>query len=1497
MPKTRPGLDSSHDDRDFFFDDTADAFVFETPDNANSGATPQLPSPPNAFSASAAEVMGAASSAPASSHAFLNTPALLSTGVLTASEGAALQDTAAAAAAFALASAEIKSGVLSVFDSQLAALYYEASAQSAQMSAFTSSVQHNASSLNVVDGVQYVTIDAIARDGNGAALLAQLKEAGLQSGSSFGTIASGLIDVSKVGDLLGIADLAFARESAMMTNAGKVTTQADTAHHADTARMSFNVTGAGVKIGVLSDSFNLTNPATASYPGGDNMASNIAGDDLPANTTILQDLTSGGADEGRGMAQLIHDLAPGASIEFATAFTGLANFANNIIALSNAGAKIIVDDVVYFAELAYQEDAISQAIDQVTAAGVTYFSSSGNEGARGYQGTWVDGGAQTIGTAQGGSRSEHFMQFAPGQNYMTIDVRFVDHIVLQWDRPANSASGPSPGAGNDLDLFITNAAGDRIFQQSISANTNADPVEIISLAALAANQLTGTNYLRVGLFSGTAPTEIRVIAFQNDIGNNLASNFNTGTIYGHAASPNAIGVAAAAFSQTPAFGVDPPVVESFSSGGPSTYWYDVNGNRLSSALVSHSPQITAVDGGNTTFFGSDSGTDTDTLPNFFGTSAAAPDAAAIAALMLEAQPGLTRSDVLSVLTGSALDMDDPGTPGFDTGVDNRTGAGLVQADRALTMVVPGSISISDASITEGDSGTKVAIFTVTRSGGGAAFAVDFATSDGSATTADNDYVANSGTLNFGAGVNTQTISVTINGDTKFESDETFSVGLSGATNAATISDDTGTGTITNDDVSGSISISDASITEGDSGTKVAIFTVTRSGGTAAFAVDFATSDGSATTADNDYAANSGTLNFGAGVNTQTISVTINGDGKVESDETFSVGLSGATNAATISDDTGTGTITNDDVTGSISISDASITEGDSGTRVVTFTVTRSGGTAPFNVNFATADGSATTADNDYVANSGTLNFGAGVNTQTISVTINGDTKFESDETFSVGLSGATNAATISDNSGSGTITNDDPEPVGSVAIDDVTIAEGNSGTRVATFTVTRSGGTAAFAVDFATADNSATAADHDYVAASGTLNFGSGVNTRTISVTVNGDTRFESDEAFFVNLSNAPVPSGATDLSGASNGVSISDGQGVGTVTNDDPIFASPTFPLVSFGSTAGGWSSDDKFPRELADVNGDHMADIVGFGDTGVYVSLATGGGSFGTPTFRLASFAPGAGGWSSDDKYPRELADVNGDHMADIVGFGDTGVYVSLATGGGSFGAPTFQLASFARNAGGWSSDDKYPRELADVNGDGRADIVGFGDRGVYVALATGGGSFGAPTFKLASFGPNAGGWSSDDKFPRELADVNGDGMADIVGFGDAGVYVALATGGGSFGAPTFKLASFAPKAGGWGSNDQFPRELADVNADGKTDIVGFGSDRVYVALGNGDGSFKPVIADLQSFAPAAGGWSTDDQYPRHLADINNDGAADIVGFGQGAVYEALSNGFHLI
>jgi Glycosyl hydrolases family 16/FG-GAP-like repeat len=401
--------------------------------------------------------------------------------------------------------------------------------------------------------------------------------------------------------------------------------------------------------------------------------------------------------------------------------------------------------------------------------------------------------------------------------------------------------------------------------------------------------------------------------------------------------------------------------------------------------------------------------------------------------------------------------------------------------------------------------------------------------------------------------------------------------------------------------------------------------------------------------------------------------------------------------------------------------------------------------------------------------------------------------------------------------------------------------------------------------------------------------------------TINGGAGF--DTAIFAGLRSAYT------LTNLGNGnFQVSGPEGVDTLSNverlvfDDqtltalPTLAPPTFELAAFGPNAGGWSSDNTYPRLLADVNNDHMADIVGFGNGGVWVALATGGGHFAQPTFQLAAFGPNAGGWSSDDTYPRLLADVNNDQMADIVGFGNNGVWVSLATGGGHFAQPTFELAAFGPNAGGWSSDNSYPREVADVNGDHMADIVGFGNGGVWVALATGGGHFAQPTFELAAFGLNAGGWSSDDTYPRLLADVNNDQMADIVGFGNAGVWVALATGGGHFAQPAFELSAFALNAGGWSSENTHPRMLADMNGDKLADIVGFGNTGVWVAPATGGGHFAQPTFELSAFGPNAGGWTSQDTYPRMAADVTGDHVADIVGFGNAGVWAALSQDWHI-
>ena len=260
----------------------------------------------------------------------------------------------------------------------------------------------------------------------------------------------------------------------------------------------------------------------------------------------------------------------------------------------------------------------------------------------------------------------------------------------------------------------------------------------------------------------------------------------------------------------------------------------------------------------------------------------------------------------------------------------------------------------------------------------------------------------------------------------------------------------------------SVTVNDVSITEGDTGTSVLTFTITRSNNSGAFTLDYATADATAT-AGSDYVAANGTATFTAGgALTQTVSVTINGDTAPEGNETFQLNLTNLASTvgtAAITDAQGIGTIDNDDATPpSITINDVSIVEGNAGTSIATFTVTRTGGTDAFTVDFATANGSAT-AGSDYVAANGTLSFGVGVNTQTVSVTINGDTASEAAETFFVNLTNATGATIVADAQGQGTITNDDNTLISQIQGDSyyspLLRASGVSGFNVASsFTVT-----------------------------------------------------------------------------------------------------------------------------------------------------------------------------------------------------------------------------------------------------------------------------------------------------------------------------------------------------------------------------------------------------------------------------------------------------------
>ena len=326
-------------------------------------------------------------------------------------------------------------------------------------------------------------------------------------------------------------------------------------------------------------------------------------------------------------------------------------------------------------------------------------------------------------------------------------------------------------------------------------------------------------------------------------------------------------------------------------------------------------------------------------------------------------------------------------------------------------------------------------------------------------------------------------------------------------------------------------------------------------------------------------------------------------------------------------------------------------------------------------------------------------------------------------------------------------------------------------------------------------------------------------------------------------------------------------------------------FVLNNFGYNAGGWRVE-KHVRLVADTTGDSRPDIVGFGDDGVWISRNNGNGTFRGPTMVVANFAYNAGGWRIE-RHPRFLGDMNGDGKLDIVGFGNDGVWVSRNNGNGTFQAPTMVIANFGYNAGGWRVE-KHPRFLADMTGDGKLDIVGFGDDGVWISRNNGNGTFQAPTMVVANFAYNAGGWRVE-RHPRFLADMTGDGKLDIVGFGNEGVWISRNNGNGTFQAPQMVIANFAYNAGGW-RVEKHPRFLADMNGDGRLDIVGCGDDGVWVARNNGNMTFQAPQMIVANFGYNAGGWRVE-KHPRFVLDLNGDVRGDIIGFGDEGVWVARS------
>ncbi|MFN8018898.1 MAG: fibronectin type III domain-containing protein [Acidimicrobiales bacterium] len=443
---------------------------------------------------------------------------------------------------------------------------------------------------------------------------------------------------------------------------------------ANTARTTYGVDGTGVRVGILSDSYNNLSGAATDVAGGDLPgAGNPCGHTTPV--TVQADLGSGGADEGRAMAQIVHDLAPGSPISFATAFVSESDFANQIRNLATNGSKVIVDDISYFDEPVYQDGIVAKAVNDVTAQGVTYFSSAANSNlivggsnvasyeAPTYRPTTCPSAVSSLGVAD----CHDFDTGAGTDAGDTITVPNNGYVKLKL-----GYNQPEYGITTDLDIaLIDNTTGTMVASSAANNLTSKKAYEYFSYRNTSgAARSYDIVVARYG--SGPAP-RFKII----HIGSSLSAvqyNASTGgdvvgpTTYGHNNGTLTNSIAAVPYSNS-------NTIETYSSRGPSTYcWNAVNGTTAASALPSCTTKnvdVAATDGAATSFFGSSvSG-----VWRFYGTSAAAPHAAAVAALQLQARPCRTPAEVGAAQRASGRAI---GSFGVDA-----AGSGLLHAGNAI----------------------------------------------------------------------------------------------------------------------------------------------------------------------------------------------------------------------------------------------------------------------------------------------------------------------------------------------------------------------------------------------------------------------------------------------------------------------------------------------------------------------------------------------------------------------------------------------------------------------------------------------------------------------------------------------------------------------------------------------------------------------------------------------------------------------------------------------
>jgi subtilisin family serine protease len=449
----------------------------------------------------------------------------------------------------------------------------------------------------------------------------------------------------------------------------------------DEAREVFPLRGKGITVGVLSDSFDLATKAASGGAIATHAQQDIVSNDIPgpAGTCSDQQLSvrvleegpvKEATDEGRAMLQIVHDLAPHASLAFASAFNGELSFAENIERLARpvseggAGADVIVDDVAYFEEPFFQDGPVAAAIDQVASEGVTYLTAAGNDNLFDEVGnevaSWEAPAYRDSGECPAEVESlppipfnpSHCMNFdfggGPADTTFGIKIDPGETLIadLQWAEPWN-------GVSVDLDAFLLSESGE-LLSGSVERNVTKTqmPVEIVGWKNT--EPTSETFQLVVNRQSGVTNPRLKIILMEDGSGfaeteypESSGGDVVGPTIYGHAGSASAISVAAIRFNTI----VEP---EEFSSRGPVTHYFEpVEGPLPAAPLLTPEeltkPDVTASDCVATTFFAFKAGG----VWRFCGTSAAAPHAAAVAALLRQGDGNATAQQIRESLVETA----------------------------------------------------------------------------------------------------------------------------------------------------------------------------------------------------------------------------------------------------------------------------------------------------------------------------------------------------------------------------------------------------------------------------------------------------------------------------------------------------------------------------------------------------------------------------------------------------------------------------------------------------------------------------------------------------------------------------------------------------------------------------------------------------------------------------------------------------------------------------